>query len=55
MNDKDLAQFIEEHGIQAELVQLNRETPTVEAAATAVGVATDRPWWRPSRGHKGGL
>lgn len=42
MNDKDLAQFIEEHGIQAELVQLNRETPTVEAAATAVGVATDQ-------------
>jgi len=38
MGATDLAQFIEERGIAAEIVFLEDETPTVEAAASAVGV-----------------
>lgn len=35
---KDLAQYIEDHGIAANIVFLKEHTPTVEAAAAAVGV-----------------
>lgn len=38
MDAKDLAQYIEEEGIAAEIVFLEEITPTVEAAAEAVGV-----------------
>ena len=35
-NSQDLARFIEEQGITAEMIHLSVETPTVEAAALAV-------------------
>jgi len=35
----DLARFIAEHGIAAELIPMAAETPTVPAAAAALGVA----------------
>jgi prolyl-tRNA editing enzyme YbaK/EbsC (Cys-tRNA(Pro) deacylase) len=35
----DLARFIAEHGIAAELIPMRVETPTVPAAAAALGVA----------------
>lgn len=38
MNANDLQRFIEEGGIEAEIVILSEATPTVEAAAKAVGV-----------------
>jgi prolyl-tRNA editing enzyme YbaK/EbsC (Cys-tRNA(Pro) deacylase) len=38
LESDDLAQYIISHGIQAELVHLAVETPTVTAAAEAVGV-----------------
>jgi prolyl-tRNA editing enzyme YbaK/EbsC (Cys-tRNA(Pro) deacylase) len=38
MNANDLQRFIEENGIQAEIVILSETTPTVQAAARAVGV-----------------
>ena len=38
MNAQDLEKYIEEEGIRAELVFLEETTPTVEAAAAAVGV-----------------
>lgn len=38
MDAKDLARFIEEREIDAEIVFLEDKTPTVEAAAEAVGV-----------------
>jgi prolyl-tRNA editing enzyme YbaK/EbsC (Cys-tRNA(Pro) deacylase) len=38
MDANDLARFIVKNSIEAELVFLSVETPTVEAAATAVGV-----------------
>jgi Cys-tRNA(Pro) deacylase len=38
MDATDLTQFIEEQGIEAEIVFLEDETPTVETAASAVGV-----------------
>lgn len=38
MNSDDLAAFISRHGIAAELVWPEEKTPTVAAAATAVGV-----------------
>ena len=41
MNEKDLTHFIYQQGIEAELVFLETETPTVEAAAAAVGVLPD--------------
>ena len=36
----DLARFIAEHGIAAELIQMHVATPTAPAAAAALGVAT---------------
>ena len=38
----DLARFIEEQGITAELVHLSEDTPTVEAAAKAVNAHPDQ-------------
>ena len=37
-----LARFIAEHGIAAEIVPMTIETPTVPAAAAALGVATSQ-------------
>lgn len=39
MDAKDLEKYIEEEGIAAEIVLLEETTPTVEAAADAVGVS----------------
>lgn len=39
LDDADLVHFIQENDIDAELLFLEDETPTVEAAADAVGVA----------------
>jgi prolyl-tRNA editing enzyme YbaK/EbsC (Cys-tRNA(Pro) deacylase) len=41
-NAADLAAYIREHAIAAELVILAEETPTVEAAAAAVGVQPEQ-------------
>jgi Cys-tRNA(Pro) deacylase len=41
MDTTDLERFINESGIDAQIVNLEAETPTVEAAAAAVGVSTD--------------
>jgi prolyl-tRNA editing enzyme YbaK/EbsC (Cys-tRNA(Pro) deacylase) len=41
-NSSDLARFIKEQGISAELVYLPEETPTVEAAAAAVNAHPDQ-------------
>jgi prolyl-tRNA editing enzyme YbaK/EbsC (Cys-tRNA(Pro) deacylase) len=41
-NSTDLAQFIEEQAITAELILLPEETPTVEAAAEAVNAHPDQ-------------
>jgi prolyl-tRNA editing enzyme YbaK/EbsC (Cys-tRNA(Pro) deacylase) len=41
-NASDLIRFIEEQGITAELIHLNEETPTVEAAAAAVNAHPDQ-------------
>ncbi len=38
MNSKDLANFLADNQIEAEIVHLQAETPTVAAAAAAVGV-----------------
>ena len=38
----DLARFIDEHSITAELIHLPEETPTVEAAAAAVDAHPDQ-------------
>ncbi|MDX1615670.1 MAG: YbaK/EbsC family protein [Candidatus Promineifilaceae bacterium] len=40
-NSTDLIRYINRHGIAAELVRLEQETPTVTAAAAAVGVQPD--------------
>ena len=42
MNSTDLANYIENHQIKAELVTLEVETPTVEAAALAVNVMPEQ-------------
>ena len=42
MDEQDLTHYIQRHGIAAELVLLDIETPTVEAAAAAVGVVPDQ-------------
>ena len=42
MDEQDLIHFIQSQEISAELVLLDTETPTVEAAASAVGVAPDQ-------------
>ena len=39
---EDLARYIEEHGIEAELVRPPHETPSVTAAARAVGCAPEQ-------------
>ena len=39
LTPSDLARFIAEHGIAAELIPMAVETPTVPAAAAALGVA----------------
>lgn len=38
MDSRDLQQFLDEQNIEAEIVFLQEKTPTVEAAAEAVGV-----------------
>lgn len=42
MDANDLAQYIEKQGIDAEIVLLDEHTPTVEAAAEAVGVRPEQ-------------
>lgn len=42
MNARDLQQYIDAEGIDAEIVFLPETTPTVEAAAEAVGVRPDQ-------------
>lgn len=42
MDANDLASYIEDNGINSEMVFLAEETPTVEAAASAVGVRQDQ-------------
>ena len=42
MDEQDLTRFIQQQGIVAELVLLDTETPTVQAAAAAVGVAPEQ-------------
>lgn len=42
MNATDLARYIDENGITAEIVFLAQETPTVEAAAEAVGARPEQ-------------
>jgi prolyl-tRNA editing enzyme YbaK/EbsC (Cys-tRNA(Pro) deacylase) len=42
LTTSDLAEFIRGHGIQAEILHLPVETPTVEAAAQALGTSPDR-------------
>lgn len=42
MNSADLANFIRKNGIQAEIIQLPVQTPTVAAAADALGVRVDQ-------------
>ena len=42
MDSTDLAQFLDEHHIDAEIVHLEDETPTVAAAADAVGVTPEQ-------------
>jgi prolyl-tRNA editing enzyme YbaK/EbsC (Cys-tRNA(Pro) deacylase) len=39
LTPSDLARFIAEHGVAAELIPMAAETPTVPAAAAALGVA----------------
>jgi prolyl-tRNA editing enzyme YbaK/EbsC (Cys-tRNA(Pro) deacylase) len=41
LNSSDLQNFIDTHNIPAEIVYLNTPTPTVEAAAEALGVSPD--------------
>jgi prolyl-tRNA editing enzyme YbaK/EbsC (Cys-tRNA(Pro) deacylase) len=42
MDSKDLARFIAQNGIKAEILHLDSETPTVAAAAEALGVQPDQ-------------
>lgn len=42
LTPKDLALFIKQHNIDAELIPLDTHTPTVETAAVAVGVSPDQ-------------
>jgi prolyl-tRNA editing enzyme YbaK/EbsC (Cys-tRNA(Pro) deacylase) len=42
MNSTDLARFIANNGIKAEILHLESETPTVAAAAEALGVQPDQ-------------
>jgi prolyl-tRNA editing enzyme YbaK/EbsC (Cys-tRNA(Pro) deacylase) len=42
MDEQDLTHYIQRQGIVAELVLLDTETPTVQAAAAAVGVVPDQ-------------
>ncbi len=42
MDEQDLTAFIRQQGIEAELLLLDKKTPTVEAAADAIGVSADQ-------------
>lgn len=42
MNSTDLARFVERHQIEAHILLLEAQTPTVAAAAEAVGVRPDQ-------------
>ena len=42
LNSQDLTDFINAHTIAAEIVPLAMETPTVPAAAAALGISTDQ-------------
>lgn len=42
LTDRDLQQFVDAQGLEAEIVRLEVETPTVESAAGAVGVGPDQ-------------
>lgn len=42
LGSSDLANYVEEHGIEAQVITLPVETPTVERAARAVGTSPDR-------------
>ena len=42
LNSQDLTTFINEHTITAEIIPLAMETPTVPAAAAALGISTDQ-------------
>ena len=42
MNSTDLARYIEQHEIEAEILHLQSETPTVAAAAAALGVQPEQ-------------
>lgn len=42
MDSTDLAHFIDEHNIDAEIVHLDEETPTVATAADALGVTAEQ-------------
>ncbi len=42
MNSTDLACYIEQHEIEAEILHLQSETPTVAAAAAALGVQPEQ-------------
>lgn len=42
MDEQDLSRFIARNRIKAEIIRLDVETPTVEAAAAALGVKTEQ-------------
>ena len=42
LNSNDLEQFLDQRGVQARILHLNEPTPTVPAAAQAVGVSPDK-------------
>lgn len=42
LNSQDLTDFIDAHAITAEIMPLAMETPTVPAAAAALGISTDQ-------------
>jgi len=42
LGTSDLEQFIRTHGIQAEIISLSIDTPTVDLAAKAVGTSPDQ-------------
>ena len=42
MNSTDLARYIEQHEIEAEILHLQSETPTVAAAAAVLGVQPEQ-------------
>ncbi len=42
MDDHDVAAFVRQHALRAELIRLAEHTPTVEAAARVVGTTVER-------------